>query len=207
LLLLTPEEGLFELTKLSITGPNAATSHTSAIMASENTINLALRQIKPVLDGRATSIEVTQSAEEEQVYQLQKDLSTRVWASGCNGWYVSTNDGGQPAWNATLWPYSQANLWYRSLFPVKSHWKYTVRQPVNICKVNDGTLTITAGHGIFTRLVSIAAVRCRCRRSNLNSCRSWRNPAAIRASAKLASELHSPIQLLVMLQAVPEFAM
>lgn len=110
-------------------GPNAATSHTSAIMASENTINLALRQIKPVLDGRATSVEVTQHAEEEHVHQLQKDLATRVWASGCNGWYVSKDDQGSRTWNATLWPYSQANLWYRSLFPVSSHWKYTVGHP------------------------------------------------------------------------------
>jgi hypothetical protein len=115
-------------------------------MASENTVNLALRQIKPVLDGRATTVEVTQTAEEEHVQQLQHDLSTRVWASGCNGWYVTKDEEGRPAWNATLWPYSQANLWYRSLFPTKSHWQYTVSKrldPDNTC--TKSMLTIHRG--------------------------------------------------------------
>lgn len=100
-------------------------------MASENIVNLALRQIKPVLDDRATTVEVTQMAEREHVTQLQSDLSTRVWASGCNGWYVTKDEEGRPAWNATLWPYSQANLWCRSLFPTKSHWQYTVSKRLN----------------------------------------------------------------------------
>ncbi|KAJ5364820.1 uncharacterized protein N7496_010533 [Penicillium cataractarum] len=64
-------------------GPNAATGHTSAMMAAENSINYALRVLKPVLDGDAASIEVTAKAEHDYVYWMQDALKKRVWNAGC----------------------------------------------------------------------------------------------------------------------------
>ncbi|CAK7204896.1 hypothetical protein SEUCBS139899_007658 [Sporothrix eucalyptigena] len=109
-------------------GPNAATGHTSAIMAAENSINFALRVIKPVLDGQATTIDLKRSAEENYVEDIQNALQKTVWNSGCQSWYVKESGvqtDKKRTWNAMSYPYSQAHYWYRSLFPTWSHWQYS----------------------------------------------------------------------------------
>ncbi|CAK7233346.1 hypothetical protein SBRCBS47491_008577 [Sporothrix bragantina] len=106
-------------------GPNAATGHTSAIMAAENSINFALRLIKPVLDGEYSTVDLKREAEEHYSDDLQTALSKTVWNSGCQSWYVDESAGGGKKWNAMSYPYSQAHYWYRSLFPTWSDWKFS----------------------------------------------------------------------------------
>lgn len=53
-----------------ILGPNAATGHTSAITASENSISYALRVLKPVIEGRADSGELKSDAETRYANQI-----------------------------------------------------------------------------------------------------------------------------------------
>lgn len=108
-------------------GPNAATGHTSAIMAAENSINYALRVIQPVLDGKASAVDLRLEAEQRYVDQIQDDLQKTVWNSGCQSWYVEENEQGRK-WNAMSYPYSQAYYWYRSLFPVWRDWEFYVSQ-------------------------------------------------------------------------------
>ncbi|KAJ5115850.1 flavoprotein [Penicillium angulare] len=98
-------------------GPNAATGHTSAIMAAENSVNYALRVLKPVLDGKAVAIDLKEDAEVNYINWVQNALSQRVWNAGCASWYVN-----EKKWNAMAYPWTQAHYWYRSLFPVWSHW-------------------------------------------------------------------------------------
>ncbi|KAL1887666.1 hypothetical protein Sste5346_010061 [Sporothrix stenoceras] len=112
-------------------GPNAATGHTSAIMAAENSINFALRVIKPVLDGQCAQVDLKASAEEAYDDNLQTALSKTVWNSGCQSWYVQGSDdqksrGTKKTRNAMSYPYSQAHYWYRSLFPTWADWQYSV---------------------------------------------------------------------------------
>ncbi|KAJ5414507.1 flavo-protein [Penicillium cosmopolitanum] len=64
-------------------GPNAATGHTSALMAAENSVNYALRVLKPVLDGKAASINLKQEAEDAYVHRVQEALLHMVWNAGC----------------------------------------------------------------------------------------------------------------------------
>lgn len=86
-------------------GPNAATGHTSAMMAAEkyvnptllfiqaqdsvltvilhSSINYALRVLKPVLDGDAVSVDLKPKAEHDYVYWVQNALNKRVWNAGC----------------------------------------------------------------------------------------------------------------------------
>ncbi|KAF2182322.1 FAD/NAD(P)-binding domain-containing protein [Zopfia rhizophila CBS 207.26] len=109
-----------------ILGPNAATGHTSAIMASENTANYAMRILKPVVKGYADSVEVKEDAEKQYVYKLQDDLKNTVWSSGCNSWYVKKSVEKGKQWNAMSYPYSQAHFWYRSLFPRWKDWSVKV---------------------------------------------------------------------------------
>ncbi|KAF5699263.1 ACB 4-hydroxyacetophenone monooxygenase [Fusarium mundagurra] len=106
-------------------GPNATTGHTSAIMAIENSVNFALRILKPVLGSPDGVVELHRDAEERYVNRIQDDLSKTVWNSGCQSWYTQPHSENSRVWNAMLYPYSQGYLWYRSLFPVWRDWKIT----------------------------------------------------------------------------------
>lgn len=103
-------------------GPNAATGHTSVIMAAENSVNYALRIIQPVLSKKAGVVELTRQAEQTYVDRIQADLSKTVWNSGCQSWYVRPTEKGGKSWNAMSYPYSQAHYWYRSVFATWSDW-------------------------------------------------------------------------------------
>ncbi|KAL4770612.1 hypothetical protein BDW60DRAFT_218010 [Aspergillus nidulans var. acristatus] len=98
-------------------GPNTITGHTSAVMAAENSVNYALRILKPVLDGAASSVEVKADAENAYVESVQTALRNTVWHSGCHSWYVN-----EKGWNAMAYPWTQVHFWYRSLFPVWKDW-------------------------------------------------------------------------------------
>ncbi|QGI88566.1 hypothetical protein CEK26_003569 [Fusarium fujikuroi] len=106
-------------------GPNATTGHTSAIMAIENSVNFALRILKPVLGSPNGVVELDRDAEERYVNRIQDDLSKTVWNSGCQSWYIQPHSENSRVWNAMVYPYSQGYLWYRSLFPVWRDWKIT----------------------------------------------------------------------------------
>ncbi|KAF3766799.1 monooxygenase [Cryphonectria parasitica EP155] len=109
----------------AILGPNSLTGHTSAIMASENSINYALRVIKPLLDGQGTTAELSFDAEQKYVYKMQDALSKTVLATGCGSWYVSKLDNGKE-WNMAVYPWTQGHYWWRSLFPVWRDWQFRV---------------------------------------------------------------------------------
>ncbi|KAG5299811.1 monooxygenase [Histoplasma capsulatum G186AR] len=99
-------------------GPNSATGHTSAIIASENAINYSLRILKPVIAGKAATVELKQEAEDLYTREVQAALEETVFnAGGCQSWYIQGNK-----WNPTMYPWSQAYMWYRSLFPIWSDW-------------------------------------------------------------------------------------
>jgi hypothetical protein len=77
--------------------------------------------IKPVLDGKAASIEIRSNAEAKYVEQLQADLRKMVWgARKGHSWYV--DEGEKGAWNASMYPWWQIYFWYRSVFPTWSDW-------------------------------------------------------------------------------------
>jgi cation diffusion facilitator CzcD-associated flavoprotein CzcO len=108
-------------------GPNAATGHTSAVMAAENSVNYALRVIRPVLEGRASIANLKWNAEEEYSDRMQEALRNTVWNSGCQSWYVKKDgDTNNQTWNAMSYPWSQGHFWYRSLFPIWSDWEFRV---------------------------------------------------------------------------------
>ena len=46
-------------------------------------VNYALRVLKPVLNGDASSVEIKQEAEDEYIYKMQDALRQRVWNTGC----------------------------------------------------------------------------------------------------------------------------
>ena len=106
-------------------GPNTTTGHTSTVLAIENSINYALRIIKPVLDREAKFAVVKRAAEERYSRDMQAALRKTVWNTGCQSWYVREDDDGEK-WNAMTYPHYQGVFWYETLFPKYKDWVYQV---------------------------------------------------------------------------------
>ncbi|PVH91716.1 putative monooxygenase [Periconia macrospinosa] len=140
-----------------ILGPNAATGHTSAIMASENTINYALRILKPVISGEAEAVEVKESAQMGYVYKMQEDLKNTVWNSGCLSWYVKRGAKNGETWNSMSYPYSQAHYWYRSLLPAWDDWN--VKANGHIINIGARDMYISLAGMVFIGVLSLAGGR------------------------------------------------
>lgn len=89
-------------------------------MAIENAVNYSLRIIKPVVEGRSLSVEVTKAAEKRDTDETQEGLTKTVWHGGsCNSWYVRGEDG-KIGRNTMTYPFSQSWFQYRCTFP---YWK------------------------------------------------------------------------------------
>lgn len=71
--------------------------------------------MKPILDGYASTIEVSADAEENFVQNLDEELSTTVFSAGCSNWYI--NKAGR---NSAAWPGLASTFWKATLFP---RWK------------------------------------------------------------------------------------
>jgi hypothetical protein len=95
-------------------------------MAAENSVNFALRVIRPVLTEQMGAVELKPEAEKLYVDRIQHDLSNTVWNSGCQSWYIEGSPEKGQTWNAMSYPYSQAYFWYRSVFPTWSDWAISV---------------------------------------------------------------------------------
>ncbi|KAK1749845.1 ACB 4-hydroxyacetophenone monooxygenase [Echria macrotheca] len=109
-----------------VCGPNSGTGHTSLTLAIENEINFALRIIKPVLDGKASSVELKAEAEKKYDQSQQDSLGKMVWNAGCANWYLDPNAGPEAKRNGMMYPWWQQYMWYRSVFPTWGDWTLKV---------------------------------------------------------------------------------
>jgi hypothetical protein len=73
-------------------------------LAAENSINYALRVIKPALDGKVSVVDLKKKAEEDYTNRIQADLENTVWNSGCQSWYIKDSGDGRK-WNAMSYPW------------------------------------------------------------------------------------------------------
>ncbi|KAH7368441.1 hypothetical protein B0T11DRAFT_349995 [Plectosphaerella cucumerina] len=127
----------------AILGPNSGTGHTSAVMAAENCINYALRVLRPVLQGKASIASVRPEAERDYVETIQRELAETVFnQGGCNSWYVREAGAAGGRWNGSTYPRSQADFWYRSLFPQWSHWEFRGPRTTPTIASNGPTLAL-----------------------------------------------------------------
>ncbi len=90
----------------TIFGPNTATGHSSVILCTENTVNLSLKFIGPILKGDVALTEIKKEAEIEWARDVQSALKKRVWnTGGCKSWYMD-----EKGWNSTTYPFVSCYL-------------------------------------------------------------------------------------------------
>jgi hypothetical protein len=94
-----------------IFGPNTFLAHNSAIFIIETGVDFTLeRLIKPLVDGRATSIDIKAEAEDRWANETQQALQKMVWSSGCTNWAITA--GGR---NTASYPGTGQDLWFEYL--------------------------------------------------------------------------------------------
>ncbi|KIL65745.1 hypothetical protein M378DRAFT_125196 [Amanita muscaria Koide BX008] len=99
-------------------GPNITTGFTSVLYSHELQIEYILQLIKPVLDGKASSFDVTSDATNEYNAKIQKRLSNSVFMQ-CTSWYRSGNDGKV----SNIFPGSGMLMWWWLRKPVWDHYQ------------------------------------------------------------------------------------
>ncbi|THH30107.1 hypothetical protein EUX98_g4084 [Antrodiella citrinella] len=102
----------------TIFGPNTTTGHGSVIYTEEVQIDYIMQMLSPVINGLASSFEVTHEATDAWNARIHKKLSTAVW-SACQSWYRVGHDGK----NSSIWPGLLIEQWWQLRRPVWSHYK------------------------------------------------------------------------------------
>lgn len=96
-----------------IFGPNTFPANNSALFACETQVSYAVKSLfEPVLDRRASIIEVKQAAEDRTTNAIHHDLSSSVFAGDCSNWYI-----GKFGRNAASWPGLARSFWWATYTP------------------------------------------------------------------------------------------
>ncbi|KAK5360248.1 hypothetical protein LTR20_004221 [Exophiala xenobiotica] len=94
-------------------GPNTFPANNSALFACETQVNYTIRTLmKPLLDRRATIIEVKQAAEDRETQAIHQGLQKTVFSGDCSNWYIGAHGR-----NAASWPGRAISFWWRTWFP------------------------------------------------------------------------------------------
>ncbi|KAF7545996.1 hypothetical protein G7Z17_g8736 [Cylindrodendrum hubeiense] len=107
-------------------GPNTFPANNSALFACETQAEYAVKSLlKPLIDRRATVIEVKQSAEDRKTNAIHEELKSTVFAGDCSNWYI-----GHYGRNAASWPGFARGYWFATMFPDWSAFNITGTNPL-----------------------------------------------------------------------------
>ncbi|KFY69643.1 hypothetical protein V496_00049 [Pseudogymnoascus sp. VKM F-4515 (FW-2607)] len=101
-------------------GPNSGRGHTSVLYSIECSVDLVIKVARPILEGRAASIEVRKDAEKDWCKTVQEALKQTVLTRSCFNQFSDPKTG----WNFFSYPFNSVSLWLGTRFPVMSHWSY-----------------------------------------------------------------------------------
>jgi len=101
-----------------INRPFAGLAHASALYSIENSVDLIISVIKPLVYGVQDDVEVQAFYEQEYDQKAQENLALRVWR-GCNSYYCDEN--GRLAF---LYPWSAYRMYFETHFADSRAWVY-----------------------------------------------------------------------------------
>ncbi|KAL2861236.1 flavin-containing monooxygenase [Aspergillus lucknowensis] len=110
-------------------GPNSGRAHTSTLFAIENHTHLILRVVRPILEGRASSVEVKRESEVRYNQQLQSAIEKTVFTDSCGTYFNDSRTGR----NWFIYPWSSFQLWYSTHWAGLDDWSYEATAPVESC--------------------------------------------------------------------------
>jgi hypothetical protein len=99
-----------------INGPYAGLAHASVLYSIENSVDLIISVIKPLVYGVQGDVEVQTFYEQEYDQKAQESLAFRVWRS-CNSYY-----GDKTGWLIFLYPWSAYRMYFETHFGDSRAW-------------------------------------------------------------------------------------
>ncbi|KAL3445141.1 hypothetical protein BJX65DRAFT_297236 [Aspergillus insuetus] len=94
-------------------GPNTFPANNSALFVCETQAVFAAKSLfEPLLNRRASVIEVKQSAEDASTNAIHRALDNSVFAADCSNWYI-----GKFGRNAASWPGLARDFWWATYSP------------------------------------------------------------------------------------------
>ena len=105
----------------------------------------------PLIDRRASLIEVKPSAEMQFVNNTHAQLQGSVFAAGCTNWYI--NEFGR---NAASWPGLASAFWKTAYFPKFQH--YNMRPSSKFWMVNTLKRWVLTWGNVKTQLMVLGAL-------------------------------------------------
>lgn len=132
-----------------IGGPNTATGHTSVIFTEEVQINYILQLIKPIVERRILSIDVTTRATTEYDVKIQKRLSRSVFV-GCNSWYRVAGSGKI----TNIFPGAAALFWWWLWRPIWADYDVVKRDGEKVPKRRGSIRAMGVGLGLGTAMMA-----------------------------------------------------
>ncbi|RFU25168.1 hypothetical protein B7463_g11172, partial [Scytalidium lignicola] len=101
-------------------GPNTFPAHNSALFSCEVQAEFAAKTLfVPLLNRRASVIEIKQQAEEEFIQSAQTLLQGSIFSAGYSNWYI--NSEGK---NSASWPGYASTFWRQTWFPNFADFKF-----------------------------------------------------------------------------------
>ena len=97
-------------------GPNTFLANNSALFVCETQGVFAMKSLfEPIVQGRASVIEVKQAAEDRTTNAIHHQLNNSVFAGDCSNWYI-----GKFGRNAASWPGLARAFWWATYSPTWS---------------------------------------------------------------------------------------
>ena len=80
-------------------GPNTGLGHNSMVFMIESQVHYVLEALKTMKERGIKVLDVKPQAQQQFTEQIQSDLRSTVWDSGCKSWYLNAQGR-----NVSLWP-------------------------------------------------------------------------------------------------------
>ncbi|KAI9375773.1 hypothetical protein BJX61DRAFT_539504 [Aspergillus egyptiacus] len=106
-----------------VLGPNCGRAHTSTLFAIENYTHLILRVIRPILEGRASAVEVKREIERRYNERLHEAIEKTVFTDSCASYFNDTRTGR----NWFIYPWSSLQMWYSTHWAGLDDWVYQIQ--------------------------------------------------------------------------------
>ncbi|CAI7601597.1 unnamed protein product [Penicillium crustosum] len=110
-----------------VLGPNSGKGHTSAIYCIENYVNLVMKVIAPVLQDRASFVEVKPDSEKEYNENLHEKIATTIFNTSCGSYFIDYKS--QKNW--FIYPWNSFVMWYATHWSRSDDWTYDARPDKN----------------------------------------------------------------------------
>ncbi|KAL6228819.1 hypothetical protein BDW75DRAFT_226168 [Aspergillus navahoensis] len=115
-----------------ILGPNSGRLYTSTIQIVESEVEMVIKAIKPILESRASAVEVKASSEKEYDTKLHQAVDKTVHSSLCGSYFIDQTT--EKNW--FVYPWNSFHLWWSTYWGSSGDWEYQHNYESSVKKIH-----------------------------------------------------------------------